>query len=97
VFCNGFPQQLEDLRPHDMVVVNDFLQGKLTKSTDFTLYKAGTSQLICIYLCQNLFHKSDGEVRSRSFVSGLHLPDEKCAESGQANVPRQSSGAHKNI
>jgi hypothetical protein len=72
VFCNGFTQQLEDFRPHDMVVVDD-LQGELTKSTDFTALftkLAHHKPLVCIYLCQNLFHKSDGEARSRSLSAG---------------------------
>lgn len=73
VFCNGFPPpQNKAFQPFDLVVVDD-LQGELTKSGEFTSLftkMAHHKPLACIYLCQNLFHKSDGEARSRSLSAG---------------------------
>jgi hypothetical protein len=79
IFYNGFPSSTNDgdssrsfFHPHDLVVVDD-LQGELAKSVEFTAMftkLAHHKPLVCLYLCQNLFHKSDGEARSRSLSAG---------------------------
>lgn len=78
VFYSGFPSLSEagggggPFLPHDLVVVDD-LQGELAKNADFTAIftkLAHHMPLACLYLCQNLFHKSDGEARSRSLSAG---------------------------
>lgn len=68
-FVRGFPPELvTQLHPHDLLIVDD-LQSELIKSPEFTAIftkYAHHTPLTCVYLCQNLFHRSDVEARSRS-------------------------------
>lgn len=68
-FIRGFPPALvSQLQPHDLLIVDD-LQSELIKSPEFTAVftkYAHHTPMTCLYLCQNLFHRSDAEARSRS-------------------------------
>lgn len=68
LFVHGFPTDEDFFHPHDLVVVDD-LQSELSGNTLFTSLFTRLAHhlpLCCLYLCQNLFHRSDGEARSRS-------------------------------
>lgn len=73
VFVLGFPSDEEFFHPHDMVVVDD-LQSEVSGNALFTSLFTRLAHhlpLCCFYLCQNLFHRSDGESRSRSLSAGF--------------------------
>lgn len=71
-FIRGFPSELiTRVRPYDLLIVDD-LQSELIKSPEFTAIftkYAHHTPLTCLYLCQNLFHRSDAEARSRSLCA----------------------------
>jgi hypothetical protein len=73
VFVLGFPTDEDFFHPNDLVVVDD-LQSEVSGNALFTSLFTRLAHhlpLCCFYLCQNLFHRSDGESRSRSLSAGF--------------------------
>jgi hypothetical protein len=73
VFVSGFPTDEDFFHPNDFVVVDD-LQSEVAGNALFTSLFTRLAHhlpLCCFYLCQNLFHRSDGESRSRSLSAGF--------------------------